>query len=73
LVLWWEAAIRRTVKFMRGWGRMIVRKHRRELREARQKLEEVCILLEEDLHNITLQEDATQFEMVVRNEENYIS
>lgn len=72
-LLWWEVAIRRTVKFMRGWGHMIARKRRRELREARRKLEEVHIFLEEDLHNTVLQEDAARLELVVRREEESIA
>ena len=44
---------------------MVVTKCRRELWEARWKLEEVCTLLDEDFLNITLYEDATWTEMVM--------
>jgi len=30
-ILWWEESILYTVKFIKGWGHMIVRKCRREL------------------------------------------
>jgi hypothetical protein len=36
-------------------------------------LEEVHTFLEEDLHNIVLQEDATWLELVVHREEEYIA
>jgi len=72
-ILWWEAAVCRTVKFMRGWGRMMARKRRKELWVARQKLEEVCIFLEEDIQNVALQEEAAKLEMVVRKGEDYIA
>jgi hypothetical protein len=39
----------------------------------RHKVEEVCIILEEDLHSINLQKHATQFDMVVQEEEEYIA
>jgi len=52
---------------------MVTHKCRTTLREARQQLEEVQTLLEEDLHNITLQEDTSRLEMVVRKEEEYIA
>ena len=42
---------------MRGWGRMIAHKCRIVLRVAQMQLEEVCILLEEEIHNNALQED----------------
>jgi hypothetical protein len=57
-ILWWEAIVCHIVKFMRGWGRMM----------AQQWLEEVHIFLEEDLHNVTLQEEAAKLEMVVHAE-----
>ena len=62
--MWWEASICCTMKFMRGWGCMAAHKCERELREDKWKLEEVHILLEEDLHSITLQEDVATLEMV---------
>jgi hypothetical protein len=51
---------------MRGWGRMIACKWRKELWVTRQKLEEVCIILVEDIHNATLQEEVAKLEMMVR-------
>ena len=52
---------------------MIVRKNRRTLQEIRKQLKEVWILLEEDLHNITLQAYATHHDKVVCKEEEYIA
>lgn len=61
------------VKFLRRWGRMIAPKKIKELSKARQQLEEVNIFLEEDLHNVTLQEEATKLEMVVHRGKDYIN
>jgi hypothetical protein len=36
------------------FGHMMARKRSQEIQEARQKLEEVCIFLEEDLHSAVL-------------------
>lgn len=52
---------------------MISHKHKQELRKDRKHLEETRIFLEEDLHNSTLQEEATCLELVVRMEEDYIA
>ena len=56
----------RTVKFTIGWGRMMARKRSKDLLVARQQLEEVHIFIEEDMHNVALQEDAARLEMRVR-------
>ena len=50
---------------MMGWDRMIAQKCRIILWVAQMQLEEVCILLEEEIHNNALQEDIPQCEMVV--------
>jgi hypothetical protein len=43
------------------------------LPDAQLRLEEVRILLEEDLHNVVLQEDVARLEMVVHQEDDYIA
>jgi len=52
---------------------MIARKHRQLLQEASQKLEKVCIFIEEDLHNCVFQEAAPRLELAVHKEEEYIA
>jgi hypothetical protein len=42
------------IKFMRGWSRIIARKRNKEMWMPQQHLENICVLLEEDLHNVTL-------------------
>ena len=39
--------------------------------EERQHLEDVCIFLKEEIHNITINEELTQLEMDVRHGEEY--
>jgi len=56
-------------EFYEGMGHMIARKHGRELRKAQRQLEKVFILLQKDLRNITLREDAARFKMVVCKDE----
>lgn len=72
-ILWWEAAVCRTVKFIRGCSRMIACRRRRELKEARSRLEEVRIFLEENSYNVSLQEEAAKLEMAIRKAEDYIA
>jgi hypothetical protein len=52
---------------------MITCKRMRELQEAKRQLKKVHTLLEEDLHNISLQEDVARLKTVVRKEEEDIS
>lgn len=40
---------------------------------ARQRMDEVHIFLEEDIHNVTLQEEATKLEMTMRRGEDNIA
>ena len=63
----------RMVKFMRGWEQMIARRRRKELRDARSRLEEVRTFLKEDMFNVSLQEEAAGLEMSVRKAEDYIA
>lgn len=51
----------------------MARRRRKDLRDAHCRLEEVCIFLEEDLHNVTLQEEVAKLEMIVRKGEDYIA
>lgn len=51
----------------------MARKRRKEMRVARLRLKEVRIFLEEDLHNVVLQEDAAKLDLVVRKGEDYIA
>jgi hypothetical protein len=51
---------------------MMVHKWRKHFQEARGRLEEVHIFLEEDIHNVTLQEKAMKVEMDVCRGEDYI-
>lgn len=55
-MLWWDVTIQNIIKFIHGLGHIIPCKHRQELWEARKKLEEARVFLEEDLHNIFLYE-----------------
>ena len=50
-----------------------VQKRRKELQDAWIRLEEVRIFLDEDLHNVGVQEDATKLDMVVHKGEEYIA
>jgi len=52
---------------------MIARRRRKEMRDARNKLEEVCTFLEEDLFNVSLQEEVAKLEMSLRKVEDYIA
>jgi hypothetical protein len=64
------------MKIMRGWGKMMACKKScgwlDESWMARQKLEQVHIFLEEDIHNVALQEEVAKLEMVVTKGEHYI-
>lgn len=51
---------------------MMARKHKMELWVAQLRLEEIHIFLDKDLHNVTLQEEVANLEIVVRRGENYI-
>jgi hypothetical protein len=57
-LLWWELTILHTINFMRGRGHMIG-KCMRDISEDWLWLEEVHIILEEELHNISLHENET--------------
>jgi hypothetical protein len=48
-------------------------KAEKELQEVRFRLEEICIFLEEDLHNVTIQEEAVKLEFAVIIGEGYIA
>jgi hypothetical protein len=58
---------------MRCWGRMMAFKWRKELWATQLMIDEICIFVEEDLHNVTLQEEVVKLDMVVPKGENYIS
>lgn len=52
---------------------MMTHERRKELWEARLRIEEVRFFLEENLHNVTLQEETVKLEMVVHRGEDYIA
>jgi hypothetical protein len=52
---------------------MMAQKRHREMQEARLHLEEVCIFLPKDIHNVVLQEDVAKLEMVVHKGKEYIA
>jgi hypothetical protein len=64
-VNWWEVVVYHTMKFMRGWGKMMAHKRRKDLQVAWQNLEEICTFIEH-IYNFVLQEEVAKLEMVVR-------
>ena len=52
---------------------MMAHQRRRELWDTRQNMKDVRIFLEEDIHNITLQEDTAKLELTIRRGEEYIA
>jgi hypothetical protein len=66
--LWWEFSICRVVKFIKDLGKIVVCSRKRDLRVARKRVEEVRIFLEEDISNLSLQEEVAKIEHLVRSE-----
>lgn len=62
-----------TIKLMRNLGRIMTQKRRKGMWMAWQRLEEVHIFLEEDLHNLTLQDKVAKLKMDVHLSEDYIA
>lgn len=48
-------------------------KHKKAIWKARKQLEEVCVFLEDSLHNYVLQEEVALLESTIRREEEYIT
>ena len=57
----------KSIKFMRGWGKLMAQKERRDFKVAKLQVE-VKEFLKEDLHNTIFQKGATKLESLVHEE-----
>lgn len=59
-ILWWESTNRRTIKLLRGWGKIVSRLQRRREKWVHWRLTKIHTFPEENIHIVTLEEEAAK-------------